>query len=60
MREALVSARTKLVNTVRGWLRAEARRLRSGEVSTFASRVRALCADTTLPAYVDRQLRMID
>jgi len=31
MREALVSARTKLVNTVRGWLRAEAQRPRSGE-----------------------------
>jgi len=60
MREALVSARTKLVNTVRGWLRAEARRPRSGEVSTFADRVRALYADTTLPVYVERQLRMID
>lgn len=60
MRESLVSARTKLVNTVRGWLRAEARRPRSGEVSTFTDRVRALCADSTLPAYVDRQLRMID
>lgn len=60
MREALVSARTKLVNTVRGWLRAEAKRPRSGEISTFPNRVRALCADTPLPAYVDRQLRMID
>jgi transposase len=60
MREALVSARTKLVNTVRGWLRAEAQRPRSGEISTFTNRVRALCADTPLPTYVDRQLRMID
>ena len=57
MREALVGARTKLVNTVRGWLRAEARRPRSGELTTFAARVRALYAETTLPTYVERQLR---
>lgn len=59
MREALVGARTKLVNTVRGWLRAEGQRPRGGEVSTFPARVRALYG-TTLPTYVDRQLRMID
>ena len=33
MREALVGARTKVVNTVRGWLRAEGRRPRGGDVS---------------------------
>jgi transposase len=60
MREALVGARTKLINTVRGWLRAEGRRPRGGDVITFSVRVRALYADTTLPTYVDRQLRMID
>jgi len=58
MREALVGARTKLVNTVRGWLRAEGRRPRGGDVNTFAVRVRALYTDTTLPTYVERQLRM--
>jgi transposase len=60
MREALVSARTKLVNTVRGWLRAEARRPRGGDVATFPARVRALCTETALPPYVERQLRTID
>jgi transposase len=60
MREALVGARTKVLNTVRGWLRAEARRPRGGDTATFTARVRALCAETTLPSYVDRQLRMID
>jgi transposase len=60
MREALVGARTKLVNTVRGWLRAEGRRPRSGELSTFAPRVRALYIETALPTYVERQLRALD
>jgi transposase len=60
MREALVGARTKLLNTVRGWLRAEGRRPRGGDVRTFSARVRALCADTTLPTYVERQLRTLD
>ncbi len=60
MREALVGSRTKLVNTVRGWLRAEGRRPRSGELTTFAARVRALYAETTLPSYVERQLRALE
>jgi transposase len=60
MREALVGTRTKLVNTVRGWLRAEARRPRSGELATFSSRVRALAGEAPLPSYIERQLRMID
>lgn len=34
MREALVGTSTKLVNSVRGWLRAEGRRPRGGERST--------------------------
>jgi transposase len=60
MREALVGARTKVLNTVRGWLRAEGRRPRGGDVATVTTRVRALCAEVTLPSYVDRQLRAID
>jgi transposase len=60
MRDALVGARTKAVNTVRGWLRADARRPRGGDVGTFTTRVRALCADRPLPGYVDRQLRTIE
>lgn len=60
MREVLVGARTKLLNTVRGWLRAEGRRPRAGEVTTFSARVRAICADTTIPTYVERQLRTLE
>lgn len=60
MRDALVSARTKVLNTVRGWLRTEGRRPRGGAVPTFSARVRALYAEGTLPPYVERQLRTID
>lgn len=59
MREALVGARTKLLNTVRGWLRAEGRRPRGGDVATFPARVRALGAEP-LPTYIERQLRTIE
>ncbi len=60
MREGLVGARTKLVNMVRGWLRADGRRPRGGELSTFAARVRALSQAAPLPSHVERHLRMID
>jgi transposase len=60
VREALVGARTKVLHTVRGWLRADGRRPRGGDVATFTTRVRDLCAETPHPTYVDRQLRMID
>ena len=60
MREALVGARTKMVNTVRGWLRATGRRPRGGDVATFTTRVRALCSGSPLPSYVERQLHTID
>jgi transposase len=43
MREALVGARTKMVNTVRGWLRADGRRPRGGDIATFP-RGSATCA----------------
>ena len=40
MREAVVASRTKLINTVRGWLRSElAPPLRRGSTETFADRV---------------------
>jgi hypothetical protein len=38
MREALVESRTKLVNTVRGWLRAGATRVPTGGVESIARR----------------------
>jgi transposase len=60
MRDGLVSARTKLINTVRGWLRTEGQRPRSGDASTFPARVRALGTTSPCPPYVERQLDAID
>jgi transposase len=57
MREAMVSSRTKLINCVRGWLRATAQRPRKGASSTFAERVRALGEP---PLHAERLLEMIE
>jgi transposase len=59
MRDALVASRTKVINTVRGWLRGQGRRPRPGNTSTFTERVRLLLGQE-LPAYVERQLRVVE
>jgi transposase len=57
-RDSLVASRTMMVNVVRGWMRGRAIRLRrSGEVVSFADRVREVCPE--LPAYIDRMLTTI-
>ena len=58
MRECLVTARTQTVNCVRGWLRTQRCRLRTGGVKTFAKRVRQAVPD--LPPYVERMLQTIE
>lgn len=63
MREALVGARTQLINTVRGWMRTEGRSIRTGVTSTFATRVRErqeLEHARPLPSHVERQLEVIE
>jgi len=62
MRDALVRSRTKLVNTVRGWLRMQLFRVKSGGVETFADRVRelTLARPEGMPVYVERQLKVIE
>jgi transposase len=59
MREGLVRSRTLLINTVRGWLRTQGRRLATGDVVSFGGRVRAALG-AALPGYVDRQLQLIE
>lgn len=61
MREALVTQRTGLINTVRGWLRGELLRIRSGTSVSFPARVRqaTLQHPAGLPACVDRALQVI-
>lgn len=58
MRESLVRARTKLINTVRGWMRGQAIRIRSGEPESLPERLRKAVEER--PTYVERQLKMID
>jgi len=63
VREALVQARTKLVNTVRGWGRAQGiGTIRSGSVTTFARRLREQVSEQQgeVPAYITRTLIAID
>jgi len=59
MRDALVGARTKTVNTVRGWMRGHGRRLALRTTETFSERVRASYGEE-LPSYVERQLAAVD
>jgi len=58
MRDALVRARTQVSNGVRGWLRTQGVRLRSGSVDTLPARVRAQVRN--VPSYVTRQLDTLD
>ena len=58
MRDELVECRTKLINSVRGWLRATARRPKSGSACNFPARVRAVADE--LPAQVTALLQAID
>jgi len=59
MREALVGARTKVINTVRGWLRSRGRRIERGGRGSFRQRVKAAW-EGQVPSYVERQLQVID
>src|SRR5262249_25335641 len=58
MREGLVDCRTKLINIVRAWLRAQARRVRSGDADSFVVRVREAIMDR--PSHVERLLKAIE
>lgn len=63
MREGLVQARTKLVNTVRGWTRPQGMGvIRSGAPSTFPSRVSEHVSKRggKVPKYVELVLKAIE
>ena len=57
MRSCLVSSRTSLINNVRGWMRTQALRIRTGASPSFPERVRSQGID--LPSHVIRQLEQI-
>jgi transposase len=62
MRESLVSARTKIVNCVRGWLRTQRLSLRGRGVRALPARVRELCIDrfSEVPVHVERMAVAIE
>lgn len=62
MREETVQARTQLINCVRGWLRKELLRVRTGGTPTFPARVRECCEGRSrpIPASVSRLLICIE
>jgi transposase len=61
-REELVETRTKLINNVRGWLRAQLWRIRTGGAVSFHERVRAHAMElaTELPEHIKRSLQVIE
>jgi transposase len=62
MREALVTARTKVVNNVRGWLRSQGLGTpRTGGITTVERRVREMLSrlKRPVPGYAERQLETV-
>jgi transposase len=61
-REELVEVRTKLVNNVRGWLRTQLWRIRTGATVSFHLRVRehAAALSTPLPEHIERNLQVVE
>lgn len=61
-REALVSSRTQLINSVKGWARSQALKISSGGTGAFPKRARqaALLTPGGLPVYIERLLVIIE
>src|SRR5437867_3687094 len=56
MHDSLVTARTKLINNLRGWLRGQGLQIKRGSTETFAERISSLQA---LPLYVIAQVEAL-
>jgi transposase len=61
-RDVLVATRTRVINNVRGWLRTQLWRLRTGATSSFPDRVRAQAkaSNVALPLHILSELRVIE
>src|SRR5690606_1554356 len=61
-REALVTSRTQLINTDRGWMRTALLKVRSGSPGSFAERVRkeAINRADSLPDFIEHVLAVIE
>lgn len=60
-RDILVETQTKLINNVRGWMRTQLWRVRSGHTATLCDRIRghAESLGAPLPEHIERQLRLL-
>lgn len=61
-REILIGVRTKVINNVRGWLRTQLMRVRSGATATLPARIRAQLSASgqEAPEHIERQLVVIE
>jgi transposase len=61
-REELIECRTKLINNVRGWLRTQLWRVRTGATTSFPARVRehAQKIESVFPNHIERTLPLIE
>jgi transposase len=61
-RETLVSSRTKLVNHVKGWMRTQLWKVRSGATATISERVRAHATmlQQEVPAHIEETLVVLE
>jgi transposase len=60
MHDVLVQSRTAMVNAVRGWMRTQLVRCRSGAVETFTTRMRQAFEGQVVEAHIERVLASID
>jgi transposase len=58
-REALIAARTQLINSTRGWMRTEGLRVRSGAPRALPGRIRK-AAGAQLPPHIESMLVVIE
>jgi len=58
-REALVAARTQLINSARGWMRTEGVRVRQGATESFPLRLRST-GGAKLPTHIESILQVIE
>lgn len=61
-REILIAMRTMSINHVRGWLRTQLGKIRTGGTTTFPERVRARATDNKqpIPSHIEQVLMAID
>lgn len=60
-RESLIECRTRLINNVRGWLRTQLWRIRTGATTSFPARLReSTSSNRALPEHVEETLQVIE